>query len=65
MNSQESPSDADDTDTEWRFSIDDVGPEAEAAAAEAAQPDPIEPEEISLEHATFVALGVLLMCCLR
>ena len=44
-----------DTDTEWRFSIDEVGPDAEADEVEA---DPIEPEEISLEHASFVALGV-------
>lgn len=47
--------DADD-EPEWRFSIDEVGPQADPDP----EPDPIEPEEISLEHATFVAIGVLL-----
>ena len=45
-----------DGDSEWRFSIDAVGPDA------ADDPDDtvIEPESISPEHATFVVLGVLL-----
>jgi len=46
-----------DDDGEWRFGIDDVGPEAEPDPPE---PDPIEPESISLEHAVFVGLGVVL-----
>lgn len=49
----ESPADG---DSEWRFSIDAVGPDA----ADAADDTTIEPESISLEHATFVVLGVLL-----
>lgn len=44
-------------DSEWRFSIDEVGPEAEP---EPPEPDPIEPEPISLEHAVFVGLGIVL-----
>ncbi len=54
---QRSQSDADDGDHEWRFSVDDVGPEAEP---EVPEPEPIEAEPISLEHAVFVGLGVLL-----
>ena len=54
--SQGSSSEADD-DGEWRFSVDDVGPEAEPDPPE---PDPIEPESISVEHAVFVGLGIVL-----
>ena len=49
--------DADDAAGEWRFAVDEVGPDAEPDEPAA---DPIEPEAISPEHATFVALGVLL-----
>ncbi|MFB6292992.1 MAG: hypothetical protein ABEH60_01865 [Halonotius sp.] len=42
-------------DDDWRFGIDEVGPEAESEDDE-----PIEPEAITPEHATFVAIGVLL-----
>jgi len=45
-----------DGDSEWRFSIDAVGPDAEADTDDTT----IEPESISLEHATFVVFGVLL-----
>ena len=51
------PESQSDDDNEWRFGIDDVGPEAEADEPE---PDPIEPEPISLEHAVFVGLGIAL-----
>jgi hypothetical protein len=44
-------------DQEWRFGIDDVGPEAEP---EVPEPDPIEPEPISFEHAAFVVIGIVL-----
>jgi hypothetical protein len=53
-------SDADpaaESDSEWRFSVDDVGPEADTGADEDTA---IEPETISLEHATFVVVGVVL-----
>ncbi|MFW6321893.1 MAG: DUF7312 domain-containing protein [Halohasta sp.] len=46
-----------DDDGEWRYSIDEVGPDAEP---EAAEPEPIEPESVSLEHAAFVVVGVVL-----
>lgn len=46
-----------DSESEWRYSIEDVDPEAdEVADAERV----IQPESISPEHATFVVLGVLL-----
>ncbi|WP_277553586.1 DUF7312 domain-containing protein [Halobaculum limi] len=44
-----------DDDDQWRFGLDEVGPEAEAAN----QPAPIEPESISAENALFVVTGVL------
>ena len=53
------PESVSDDDHEWRFGIDDVGPEAEADEPEP-EPDPIEPEPISLEHAVFVGLGIVL-----
>jgi len=43
-------------ESQWRFAVDEVGPDAEPDDND----DPIEPESISAEHATFVALGVLL-----
>jgi len=51
---------AKDDDHEWRFSVDDVGPEAEAEKEPIPEPDQIEAEPISVEHAVFVGLGVLL-----
>ena len=50
--------DVDADGEEWRFGIDDVGPEAEAAR-EAERNPPIEPEPIDPEHALFVVAGVL------
>ena len=50
--------DADD-DSEWRFGVDDVGPEADDQEPEP-ESEPIEPEPISLEHAAFVGLGIML-----
>jgi len=54
--SQEPSSESDD-DSQWRFGLDDVGPEAQQ---EPPEPEPIEPQSISLEHAVFVGLGVML-----
>ncbi|GAB3410607.1 hypothetical protein GCM10027435_01400 [Haloparvum alkalitolerans] len=50
---------ADDEGGDWRFSIDEVGPDG---VVEETSPgdEPIEPESIVPEHAVFVALGVLL-----
>jgi len=53
----QAPSKEPDDEPEWRFSVDDVGPEAEP---EPPEPDPIEPESISLENAVFVGLGIML-----
>lgn len=53
----EDPTEEIEADDEWRFSIDEVGPDAEPETPET---DPIEPESISAEHAAFVVLGVLL-----
>lgn len=44
-----------ETGSEWRFSVDEVGPEAEAETEAT-----VEPEQISLEQASFVVLGVVL-----
>ncbi|MFC7136467.1 hypothetical protein ACFQRB_07885 [Halobaculum litoreum] len=44
---------------EWRFGLDEVGPEAEAARAAAREEAPIEPESIGVENALFVVAGVL------
>lgn len=50
---------SDAEEREWRFSLDEVGPEAQTDP-DPPEPDPIEPEPISLEHAVFVGLGVVL-----
>lgn len=54
-----------DDDAEWKYAIDEVGPdgvveEATAREEEAGDSGPIEPEPIDLEHAVFVALGAVL-----
>ena len=40
-----------DGESEWRFGLDDVGPEAE--------PDPLEPGSPTLENVVFVVLGAV------
>lgn len=51
--------DDDDEEMDWRFGLDDVGPDG---LVEEPSPGggPIEPEPIDPIHATFVALGVVL-----
>lgn len=51
----ESAAASDEEETEWRYAVDEVGPEAETETTET-----IEPEPISLEQASFVVLGVVL-----
>lgn len=54
--------DSTDDDREWRFAVDEVGPDADddGDREEHHRPPPIEPESIALEHAIFVLLGVAL-----
>jgi len=54
--------DADDGDdeSEWRFGVDDVGPDGVAEDTHTPESEPIEPGSIDAEHAVFVALGVAL-----
>lgn len=42
---------AEDDDSEWRFELDEVGPEAE--------PDPLEPGSPAREDVAFVILGAV------
>ncbi|UIP00825.1 hypothetical protein Hbl1158_05565 [Halobaculum sp. CBA1158] len=48
--------DADDAGDEWRFALDEVGPDAEPDGPER---PPIEPESVDAENALFVVAGVL------
>lgn len=53
--------DADGEDArEWRFGVDDVGPDGVTEDTATPESEPIEPESIDPEHAAFVALGVAL-----
>jgi hypothetical protein len=45
---------------EWRFSVDDVGPDGVTEDTATPADEPIEPGDITLEHAVFVVLGVAL-----
>ncbi|MDB2259561.1 hypothetical protein PM035_01540 [Halorubrum ezzemoulense] len=49
-----------DGGTEWRFSVDDVGPDGVTEDTATPADEPIEPGDITLEHAAFVVLGVAL-----
>jgi len=50
----------DDDESQWRFSVDEVGPDGVTEDTHTPADEPIEPETIDLEHAVFVALGVAL-----
>jgi hypothetical protein len=45
---------------EWRFSVDDVGPDGVTEDTATPEDEPIEPGDVDLEHAAFVVLGVAL-----
>lgn len=45
-------------ETEWRFNVDDVGPDG--VTEDTSTPGPIEPDNVQLEHAVFVVAGVAL-----
>ncbi|QWC19663.1 hypothetical protein [Halorubrum sp. 2020YC2] len=49
-----------DDGSEWRFSVDDVGPDGVTEDTATPADEPIEPGDITLEHAAFVVLGVAL-----
>ncbi|MGM0448012.1 MAG: DUF7312 domain-containing protein [Methanobacteriota archaeon] len=49
-----------DDEREWRFSVDDVGPDGVTEDTATPADEPIEPGAITLEHAAFVVLGVAL-----
>jgi len=58
-NATRSEDDSDD-ETQWRFAVDDVGPDGVTEDTHTPETEPIEPESINAEHAVFVALGVTL-----
>jgi hypothetical protein len=45
-------------DRQWRFAVDDVGPDGITEDSGTPEDEPIEPGAIDLENAAFVALGV-------
>lgn len=45
---------------EWRFAVEDVGPDGVTEDTATPETEPIEPGSIELEHAAFVVLGVAL-----
>ncbi|GAB7090465.1 hypothetical protein JCM18237_07360 [Halorubrum luteum] len=47
-----------DEEREWRFAVEDVGPEGVTEDTATSETEPIEPEPIDVEHAMFVILGV-------
>jgi hypothetical protein len=49
-----------DDESQWRFSVDEVGPGGVTEDTHTPESEPIEPGSIDPEHAVFVALGVLL-----
>jgi hypothetical protein len=51
---------ADDSDGEWRFSLEDLeDDEATDAGRESVERPPLEPERVSAENALFVLVGVV------
>lgn len=51
---------ADDDERQWRFAVDDVGPDGIVEDTGTPETEPIEPGSIDAEHAAFVVLGVVL-----
>jgi hypothetical protein len=50
--------DADEGD--WRFGVDEVGPDGVTEDTHTPESEPIEPGDVDVEHAAFVVLGVAL-----
>ncbi|ELZ47983.1 hypothetical protein C463_01811 [Halorubrum californiense DSM 19288] len=49
-----------DGEREWRFGVDDVGPDGITEDTATPEEEPIEPGDVTIEHAAFVVLGVAL-----
>jgi hypothetical protein len=47
-----------DDERQWRFAVDDVGPDGITEDSGTPEDEPIEPGSIDVENAVFVALGV-------
>jgi hypothetical protein len=47
-----------DEERQWRFAVDDVGPDGITEDTGTPEDEPIEPGSIDVENAVFVALGV-------
>ena len=47
-------------ESQWRFAVDDVGPDGVTEDTHTPDSEPIEPGSIDVEHAAFVVLGVAL-----
>ncbi|MDZ5811040.1 hypothetical protein U4E84_06745 [Halorubrum sp. AD140] len=56
----ETRSDAADEGRQWRFAVEDVGPDGITEDSGTPEDEPIEPGTIDVENAAFVALGVAL-----
>ncbi|WP_094533854.1 DUF7312 domain-containing protein [Halorubrum halodurans] len=54
-------SDDEEEGREWRFGVDDVGPDGVTEDTATPADEPIEPGSIDAEHAVFVVLGVALV----
>lgn len=55
----QSPSNDPADDSEWQFSVDEVGEEASNEATDERTLPPLEPGDPSFENAMFVLLGVV------
>ena len=58
-NETRSPDESDDG-SEWRFGVDDVGPDGVTEDTHTPETEPIEPGSVDAEHAALVVLGVAL-----
>lgn len=48
----------DEDEPQWRFAVDDVGPDGVTESSHTPEDEPIEPGSIDAVNAAFVALGV-------
>ncbi|EJN60701.1 DUF7312 domain-containing protein [Halogranum rubrum] len=55
----QNPSDDSSEDSEWQFSVDEVGEEAANEPTEERTLPPLEPGDPSFENALFVLIGVV------